>query len=61
MESAPNYSAEHEGYVGVSTLETDVLWKQEYGLAAPGAELGADTNRRDMRRWMASASWCGYS
>jgi len=38
--------AEHERYVGVSTLETAVLWKQEYGLAAPVAELLADTNRR---------------
>ncbi|MFF4505870.1 HAD family hydrolase [Streptomyces sp. NPDC001401] len=38
--------AEHERYVGVSTLETAVLLKQEYGLAAPVAELLADTNRR---------------
>ena len=38
--------AEHERYVGVSTQETAALWKQEYGLAAPTAELLADTDRR---------------
>ncbi|MGW3117753.1 HAD family hydrolase [Streptomyces sp. NPDC001107] len=38
--------AEHERYVGVSTLETAALWKQEYGLAAPVDELLADTDRR---------------
>jgi len=38
--------AEHERFVGVSTLETAVLWKREYGLPASVAELLADTNRR---------------
>ncbi|MCI3275186.1 HAD family hydrolase [Streptomyces cylindrosporus] len=38
--------AEHERFVGVSTLETAALWKQEYGLAASVDELLADTNRR---------------
>lgn len=38
--------AEHERYVGVSTQETAALWRQEYGLTAPAAELLADTDRR---------------
>ncbi|GAA3775920.1 HAD family phosphatase [Streptomyces coacervatus] len=43
----PDFSwAEHERYVGVSTLETAVLWKQKYALAASVDELLADTNRR---------------
>jgi HAD superfamily hydrolase (TIGR01509 family) len=38
--------AEHERYVGVSTLETAALWKREYGLTASVDELFADTDRR---------------
>ncbi|MFE7173753.1 HAD family hydrolase [Streptomyces sp. NPDC057616] len=38
--------AEHERYVGVSTQETAVLWKREYGLAASAEELLADIDRR---------------
>ncbi|WP_406438500.1 HAD family phosphatase [Streptomyces sp. NBC_01613] len=38
--------ADHERYVGVSTLETAGLWKQEYGLATSADDLLADINRR---------------
>ncbi|MEU5320028.1 HAD family phosphatase [Streptomyces sp. NPDC021056] len=38
--------AEHERYVGISTLETVGLWKREYGLDASVEELFAAKNRR---------------
>ncbi|KUO05393.1 HAD family hydrolase [Streptomyces caeruleatus] len=38
--------ADHERYVGISTLETVTLWKREYGLRASVDELLADKNRR---------------
>ncbi|MGW7257667.1 HAD family hydrolase [Streptomyces sp. NPDC054834] len=38
--------ADHESYVGVSTLETVALWRERYGLSAPVAELFAATDRR---------------
>ncbi|MEV7242636.1 HAD family phosphatase [Streptomyces sp. NPDC093248] len=37
---------EHEGHVGVSTLETVVLWRRRYGLSASVEELYEATNRR---------------
>ncbi|GHH10856.1 HAD family hydrolase [Streptomyces lanatus] len=36
--------ADHERYVGISTLETVTLWKREYGLRPPVAELLAAKN-----------------
>ncbi|MFG2129451.1 HAD family hydrolase [Streptomyces sp. NPDC048751] len=38
--------ADHEGYVGISTLESAALWKERYGIEAPVDELLAGTNRR---------------
>jgi HAD superfamily hydrolase (TIGR01509 family) len=38
--------AEHESYVGISTHETVVLWRERYGLRASVDELLAATNRR---------------
>ncbi|TXS46354.1 HAD family phosphatase [Streptomyces sp. uw30] len=38
--------ADHERYVGISTLETVTLWKREYGLDASVEELLAAKNRR---------------
>ncbi|MGW0734003.1 HAD family hydrolase [Streptomyces sp. NPDC002851] len=37
--------ADHERYVGISTAETLELWRTEYGLTAPLAELLAEKNR----------------
>ncbi|MFJ4580500.1 HAD family hydrolase [Streptomyces echinatus] len=37
---------DHEGYVGVSTLETVTIWRERYGLRVPVAELLAAMNRR---------------
>jgi len=43
----PGYSwTDHERYVGISTLETVEVWKREYGLAAPVAEVFGAKNRR---------------
>lgn len=43
----PEYSwAEHERYIGISTLDTIVDWRGRYGLRAPVAELLAAKNRR---------------
>ncbi|MEV0184821.1 HAD family phosphatase [Streptomyces sp. NPDC050625] len=41
--------ADHESYVGVSTLETVIIWKQRYRLTAPVDELLAATNRRYLK------------
>ncbi|WP_225095833.1 HAD family phosphatase [Streptomyces sp. CoH27] len=38
--------AEHESYVGVSTLETAALWRERYGLSVPARELLAELNPR---------------
>ncbi|MFI6007750.1 HAD family hydrolase [Streptomyces sp. NPDC051243] len=38
--------ADHQRYVGISTLETVTLWKREYGLTATVDELLAAKNRR---------------
>jgi HAD superfamily hydrolase (TIGR01509 family) len=38
--------ADHERYVGISTLETVTLWRREYGLRASVEELLAAKNRR---------------
>jgi HAD superfamily hydrolase (TIGR01509 family) len=38
--------ADHERYVGISTLETVTLWKRKYGLEATVDELLAAKNRR---------------
>lgn len=38
--------ADHERYVGISTLETVTLWKREYGLRISVEELFAAKNRR---------------
>ncbi|WP_369213282.1 HAD family hydrolase [Streptomyces flavofungini] len=38
--------AENERYVGISSHETLALWRTEYGIAAPVAELLADLDRR---------------
>ncbi|WP_432117471.1 HAD family hydrolase [Streptomyces sp. bgisy032] len=38
--------ADHERYVGISTLETVADWKERYGLRASVEELFADKNRR---------------
>lgn len=43
----PDFSwTEHEGYVGISTLETVTAWKARYGLRASVEELLAAKNRR---------------
>jgi HAD superfamily hydrolase (TIGR01509 family) len=43
----PDFSwADHESYVGISTLESVALWKERYGLTAPVDEMLAATNRR---------------
>ncbi|MFE5818765.1 HAD family hydrolase [Streptomyces sp. NPDC056479] len=43
----PDFSwADHERYVGISTLETVTLWKGEYGLDASVDDLLAAKNRR---------------
>ncbi|WAZ19806.1 HAD family phosphatase [Streptomyces cinnabarinus] len=43
----PDFSwAEHEAYVGISTLETVTDWKARYGLQASVEELLAAKNRR---------------
>lgn len=43
----PGFSwADHERYVGISTLETVTLWKREYGLEPSVDELLAAKNRR---------------
>ncbi len=41
--------ADHERFVGISTLETVTLWKREYGLSASVEELLAAKNRRYLR------------
>ncbi|UXY26053.1 HAD family hydrolase [Streptomyces sp. HUAS TT20] len=41
--------ADHGSYVGVSTLETVIVWKERYRLTAPVDELLAATNRRYLR------------
>ncbi|MFJ9711847.1 HAD family hydrolase [Streptomyces sp. NPDC101234] len=42
----PDYTwAEHERFVGISTLETLALFRERYGLRPPVAELLAETNR----------------
>ncbi|MFE1950464.1 HAD family hydrolase [Streptomyces sp. NPDC059524] len=38
--------ADHEKYVGISTLETIGIWKRRYGIAAPADELLDDMNSR---------------
>ncbi|MCQ4206209.1 HAD family hydrolase [Streptomyces longispororuber] len=38
--------ADHETYVGISTLETLGIWKGRYGIAAPVTELLDDLNTR---------------
>jgi len=38
--------ADHERYVGISTLETVGIWKREYGLAASVEEVFEAKNRR---------------
>ncbi|MFI7009472.1 HAD family hydrolase [Streptomyces sp. NPDC050145] len=38
--------ADHEKYVGISTLETIGIWKRRYGITAPADELLADMNAR---------------
>ncbi|MFD7439437.1 HAD family hydrolase [Streptomyces sp. NPDC059861] len=43
----PDYTwAEHERYIGISTLDTIVDWRGRYGLRAPVAELLTAKNRR---------------
>lgn len=43
----PDFSwADHEGYVGVSTLETAALWRERYGLDVPARELLAELDPR---------------
>ncbi|MFE0515274.1 HAD family hydrolase [Streptomyces sp. NPDC058964] len=43
----PYYTwADHESFVGVSTRETAVIWKERHRLRASVDELLADTNRR---------------
>ncbi|MCS0600917.1 HAD family phosphatase [Streptomyces sp. LP11] len=37
---------DHEGYVGISTRETVVLWRERYALSAPPEELLAALERR---------------
>ncbi|MFF4834180.1 HAD family hydrolase [Streptomyces sp. NPDC001315] len=50
--------ADHERYVGISTLETVALWKERYDLTAPVAVLLAATNRRYLE--LARASTPAY-
>ncbi|MEU6377116.1 HAD family phosphatase [Streptomyces sp. NPDC046909] len=50
--------AEHERYVGISTLETVGIWKREYGLAASVEELFAAKNRRYLE--LARANTAAY-
>ncbi|MFJ2767260.1 HAD family hydrolase [Streptomyces sp. NPDC087300] len=38
--------ADNEQYVGISSHETLALWKEQYGIEAPVAELLADLDRR---------------
>ncbi|WP_428956434.1 HAD family hydrolase [Streptomyces sp. cg35] len=38
--------ADHETYVGISTLETIGIWRRAYGIEAPADELLADMNAR---------------
>ncbi|MFF8353382.1 HAD family hydrolase [Streptomyces chartreusis] len=46
-QGVPDFTwADHERYVGISTLETVTLWKREYGLRASVEELLATKNRR---------------
>ncbi|MEU9336147.1 HAD family phosphatase [Streptomyces sp. NPDC048290] len=55
----PDFSwAEHEEYVGISTLETVTDWKRRYGLAASVDELLADKNREYLA--LAGASTRAY-
>ena len=43
----PDYTwTDHESYVGVSTRDTVLLWRDRYGLATPAEELLAATDRR---------------
>ncbi|MFF4927499.1 HAD family hydrolase [Streptomyces griseofuscus] len=43
----PDYTwTDHESYVGVSTRDTVLLWRDRYGLVAPAEELLAATDRR---------------
>ncbi|MER5297176.1 HAD family phosphatase [Streptomyces pharetrae] len=43
----PDYTwADHERYVGISTLDTIADWKRRYGLDAPTEDLFAAKNRR---------------
>ncbi|MBX9394600.1 HAD family phosphatase [Streptomyces sp. TRM72054] len=43
----PEYTwAEHERYIGISTLDTIIDWRRRYDLRAPVAELLAAKNRR---------------
>ncbi|MFH8341968.1 HAD family hydrolase [Streptomyces sp. AM6-12] len=43
----PDYTwADHASYVGVSTRDTVLLWRERYGLRVPAAELLAATDRR---------------
>ncbi|AIR96851.1 HAD family hydrolase [Streptomyces glaucescens] len=43
----PDYTwADHERYVGISTLDTIADWKRRYGLGAPTEDLFAAKNRR---------------
>ncbi|MGX1128838.1 HAD superfamily hydrolase (TIGR01509 family) [Streptomyces glaucescens] len=46
-QGVPGYTwADHERYVGISTLDTIADWKRRYDLAAPTQELFAAKNRR---------------
>ncbi|MFJ8822518.1 HAD family hydrolase [Streptomyces sp. NPDC102467] len=38
--------ADHETYVGISTLETIGIWKRKYGIEAPAPDLLDDLNSR---------------
>jgi HAD superfamily hydrolase (TIGR01509 family) len=38
--------ADHESYVGISTLETVEAWRRRYGIEAPEAEILDDMNTR---------------
>ncbi|MFI6492564.1 HAD family hydrolase [Streptomyces sp. NPDC050564] len=50
--------AEHEQYVGISTQETLVLWRERYGLTTPLETLLAENNRRYLE--LARASTHAY-
>ncbi|MEV7993312.1 HAD family phosphatase [Streptomyces sp. NPDC086077] len=55
----PEYTwADHERYIGISTLDTIVDWRGRYGLRAPVAELLAAKNRRYLE--LARASTRAY-